>query len=986
MNELEIFVQARQHKESDQLNDYLQKATEGDESLLKRIERLLKLDLEANDIFDRDPQSILGELDPSTQSFASLSKSQLVEDVCASLDASDMADSLGRLLHYEVIELIGHGGFGFVLKAIDTKLRRNVAIKILHRKLSQSPGSRERFLAEARATASIRHDHNVQIYAVEEELTPFLVMEYIDGTTLQKHIQDNAPLPIEEVLRLGIEIVRGTEAAHDKNIVHRDIKPANILLERRTNRAKVTDFGLAITNPEQAVAGPTGLAGTPSFMSPEQARGECVDHLSDLFSIGSVLYLMCTGASPFRARRRHDVIKRVIQDEPEKIAKLNPAVPNSLIGVIERLHDKDPARRYQSAGEVADALEACVREHASSNRSVVFSKLAFVGIACFAAILAGVFYSNYQPKSAATAASKLDLASVANLDSKTLTTPSEKESASSGSQIEPPSDSLPNGQQQFDEFLSWMAKHNPNVPRSSVNHILRDGRIVGIECPATSSYLPFEKLPDLERITIYGTGVEQLDLSFAPYTQKISDLRINGFEIRSLEKLQGLPLKHLSMWGWRTPDHVRDGQLDPLATLPLEYLNCGCSMVRDLSPLEGMPLKGLCLNLTPVKSLEPLRGMPLELLQISHTSVSDLSPLADMQVKTLEIGSSPTTDIRPLIGTPIEVLRIDDANVEDLSVLKDMVDLKEVRIAHDEETASYLRKLLPQVTIRHDVPAPGYFSLNGTRLNGAMLFWAGASAKRDSLIERVLDRLLDLNPTMNFGECEFDIVDGKVVRFETYCANDLSPIAELTDLEDLQIHGDGSEMDFAFVSNLQNLHTLAIDNCRVKSLSAIKDLPLNTLYMWAWGRGEKNRDSDFAYLRGMPLKRINMGYSNVSDLSQLKGSKIEFLNVSYTQVKDLSPLRGMPINDLQMSGALVNDLSPLKGMPLEKLYIDQTGVQDPSPIKGMPIRDLRVPELTAKNRDIIASLPKLERVNDQPVESFLNKYSNLASKAENDQR
>jgi WD40 repeat protein/serine/threonine protein kinase len=267
------------------------------------------------------------------------------------------AGHLGRLGHYEVLEVVGRGGMGIVLKAFDEALHRVVAIKVLAPQLAAVGSARRRFNREARAAAAVSHDHVVPIYAIEEASEPpYLVMQFVAGRSLQERIDRTGPLELKEVLRIGMQAAQGLAAAHAQGLVHRDVKPANILLENGVERVKLTDFGLARAADDASVTASGVIAGTPQYMAPEQARGEAVDHRADLFSLGSVLYAMCTGRPPFRASTTMGVIRLVSEQPATPVREINPDVPECLVAVIERLHAKDPARRYQSAAEVAEVL------------------------------------------------------------------------------------------------------------------------------------------------------------------------------------------------------------------------------------------------------------------------------------------------------------------------------------------------------------------------------------------------------------------------------------------------------------------------------------------------------------------------------------------------------------------------------------------------------------------------------------------------------
>lgn len=193
------------------------------------------------------------------------------EDNLNFLSPSGEPGQLGRLGHYEVIEVVGRGGMGVVLKAFDSSLRRVVAIKVLARHLSDNAAARKRFTREAQAAAAVSHDHIVTIHAVEAANNPpFIVMQFVEGKSLQERIDLTGPLELKEILRIGMQTAAGLGAAHAQGLVHRDIKPANILLENGIERVKITDFGLARAVDDASLTNSGVVAGTPLFMAPSR--------------------------------------------------------------------------------------------------------------------------------------------------------------------------------------------------------------------------------------------------------------------------------------------------------------------------------------------------------------------------------------------------------------------------------------------------------------------------------------------------------------------------------------------------------------------------------------------------------------------------------------------------------------------------------------------------------------------------------------------
>jgi eukaryotic-like serine/threonine-protein kinase len=266
-------------------------------------------------------------------------------------------EMLGRLGRYDIEKIIGSGGMGIVLKAHDSELNRPIAIKLLAPHLSHVGAARERFAREGRAAAAVVHEHVVAIYNVEADGTlPFLTMQYVPGHSLQARVDENGPLGVEEILRIGLQAASGLAAAHAHGLVHRDVKPSNILLEETVERAILTDFGLARAMDDASLTQTGIIAGTPHYMSPEQASGEDIDARSDLFSLGSVMYFMSTGHPPFRAASALAVLHRICREQHRPVRYWNKNVPDELADIIDRLLEKRPSRRFASAEEVRQRL------------------------------------------------------------------------------------------------------------------------------------------------------------------------------------------------------------------------------------------------------------------------------------------------------------------------------------------------------------------------------------------------------------------------------------------------------------------------------------------------------------------------------------------------------------------------------------------------------------------------------------------------------
>lgn len=275
-----------------------------------------------------------------------------------------------KLGGYTILEPLGEGGMGEVYVALDPRLRRKVALKTLHAEAASDPGRRERFAHEARTAAALRHPNVVTIYSVEEdEGIPFLTMELLDGGTLSDAIPEKG-MTWERFATLATPIAEALATAHARGVVHRDLKPDNIVVERG-GPVKVLDFGLAVAADEPADAGSSDrtktasaesaggrVVGTLPYMSPEQLEGTLCDARSDVFSLGIVFYEMLTGCRPFKGATPAVVAASILRDPAEPVRRLRPDHPEAVERLVARCLEKDPVRRFDSAGEIAEILRS----------------------------------------------------------------------------------------------------------------------------------------------------------------------------------------------------------------------------------------------------------------------------------------------------------------------------------------------------------------------------------------------------------------------------------------------------------------------------------------------------------------------------------------------------------------------------------------------------------------------------------------------------
>jgi serine/threonine protein kinase len=377
MNEREVFEQAMGIADVTQRDNFLRQACGDNESLRQRVEQLLTSHEQASrflqspvldQISPAEPTEHEGVTEKSSWDATMDSESSSAHSTGESSNAVDLsflqspttAGAIGRLGHYEILQVLGQGAFGTVFKAFDQKLHRMVAIKAMNPQLAVTSPPRQRFLREARSVAAIKHENIVQVHSVEELPIPYLVMEYVDGQTLQQLMDLSGPLEVAKILALGQQMAAGLAAAHDKGLIHRDIKPGNILLETGVEpKVKITDFGLARAADDATMTRTGVIAGTPLYMAPEQALGQTLDHRADLFSLGSVLYHMASGRPPFRGATAIAVLKRVVDEPARPIQDIHPETPNWLCAIVAKLHAKQPEDRFQAAKEVMELLRRC---------------------------------------------------------------------------------------------------------------------------------------------------------------------------------------------------------------------------------------------------------------------------------------------------------------------------------------------------------------------------------------------------------------------------------------------------------------------------------------------------------------------------------------------------------------------------------------------------------------------------------------------------
>jgi serine/threonine-protein kinase len=269
---------------------------------------------------------------------------------------------IGRTIsHYKILSKLGEGGMGVVYKAEDTKLGRVVALKFLPAEMTKDPEAKQRFVREAQSASSLSHPHITTIYEIDEaEEQTFIAMECVEGESLKKKIHAG-PLKLDEAIGIAIQLAEGLQEAHEKGIVHRDIKPDNVMLTPKS-QAKIMDFGLARSAGKTTLTKEGTTLGTVAYMSPEQARGEHVDHRTDIWSLGVVLYEMIVGRLPFRGDHEPAIVYSILNEDPEPPTTVRTGVPMELEKIVKKTLAKKPSERYQHAADLIVDLKSTARE------------------------------------------------------------------------------------------------------------------------------------------------------------------------------------------------------------------------------------------------------------------------------------------------------------------------------------------------------------------------------------------------------------------------------------------------------------------------------------------------------------------------------------------------------------------------------------------------------------------------------------------------
>ena len=822
----------------------------------------------------------------------------------------DGSKELLELGHFDVLETIGRGGFGVVVKAFDQKLQRIVAIKMMSAQMAVNSPARKRFVREARAGAAVRSENVVRIYAVEEKPTPYLVMEYVPGISLQQHLNRTGPLEVAEVLKIGAQIARGLAAAHATGLVHRDIKPANVLLEDGMNTmVKLTDFGLARAADDASLSQSGMVVGTPMYMAPEQARGDAFDHRADLYSLGSVLYVMVTGRPPFRASSVLLVLKRVVEEDPRPIREIIPESPQWLCDIIAKLHAKDPKQRFGSAEAIAIVLEKCLEDlqqgitvqppvphkPVRSKKWPAIAAIGFVSCAALAALLFAFLPSNPIAATVTPAVAvavkpvgKISTAFTNSLGIEFVHVPAGKSKHSGGNGVVGKREvTIP-----YDFFIGkyeltreeWEKVIGPGTDPS---HFSRTG--AGRDSITTVSD------EDLKRYPVERVSWNDCQEYLRQLNRKTQE---SGWVYR-------LP----TLIEWEYACRNGPGQTDA---------DLGCDFY------SGEP--------STVWTAE--MGNLIENGLQSPSRVGSYKPnrlgIYDMHGNVFEYLDDIYGAGRLITGGHFEVASSDWKMIE--------------------------CRAIPNLESRSHT--------GGLRLVRVPL--GDATITPRQYLESVVGELIRLNPGFH-GKVDSQITDDRVTSLVIDNAQQIktiSPLRELRHLQKLRIYY-GQFSDLSPLIGLP-LRDAAFDsNFTISDINSLKGMPLEILSIWGF------RGNDLLPLKGMRLKSLNMGGGEGKiDLDALRGQPLKFLCMNHSKVDDLSPLKGISIEKLLVRNTEIRDLSPIIGMPLTELGINGAKVTDLNPIRGMPLKELELNYEHDRDAEILKAIPTLELINKKKADEF----------------
>lgn len=751
----------------------------------------------------------------------------------------------GRLGHYDLKATLGSGGFGVVYQAWDTRLGRPVAVKVPRFDVKDQRKLR-RFLQEARAAARLQHPGIVAVIAegVEND-KPYMVAEFVDGRTLAERIESERPERRQAVAWVR-DLALALQYAHDQGVVHRDIKPDNVMLAG-DGRVRIMDFGLAKQLDDDSSLSIDGsVLGTPSYMAPEQARGEiaAIDGRSDQYSLGVVLYELLTGKKPFSGPP-HAVLAKVADanHDPPPPRSRDATIPKDLEAICQRAMSNDPVGRYADMGQFAADLDRwlegkptdarplgphervarwCRRNPALAGSGAVIAAASLViALLAWSLLGRGPGEGVAQAETSATATS--DVVSTAAVDDGTaaLVEAAASESAVDAVPAEPPANApaapswqpTPEQQAFLDEVAALPVEEQASAVARKLQEVnpgfdgefeqaIENEKVVEFEISTleVENIWPVRALIDLRSLSCRGTPETRgklADLS-ALSGMTMSTLNISNNQVENLLPIAGMPLIRFACG----MNNIRE--LTALAEMQLQSISCYWNPCSDLSPLRGSPLEYLSCGNSKVSDLSPVAQGPLARIKLGETLVSSLTPLRNLQIVRLDCNNTIVADFEPLVGLPLDDLRI------------------KILLFYPPE--ELLVRSLPASKLGEDYKAvysasDFWNNFEGRRVAAEAFATETGRLPPDQKVDRVKEKLAVLNGT---DEIELattrdgGVIDSAVVRL-TSESTDITPLRALSQLKKLTIgHGrrwlDLSPINSAPIEDLICLRDQAMRN------------------------------------------------------------------------------------------------------------------------------------------------------------------------------
>jgi serine/threonine protein kinase/Leucine-rich repeat (LRR) protein len=862
-------------------------------------------------------------------------------------------EELGRLGPYRVLKVLGHGGMGMVFLAEDPRLKRTVALKVMLPEVAKKETARERFLREARATAAIEHDHIITIYQVDEDRgVPYLAMPLLKGMSLEQYLkrakETKKPLTLGQILKLAREIAKGLAAAHERGLIHRDIKPANIWLDATAGgRVKILDFGLARPTETDSTITQSGMiVGTPAYMAPEQAAGQKIDGRADLFSLGVVLYRLCSGRVPWHGETAMATLMAVATEEETPLGQLNPDLPPALTELVAKLLAKKPEGRLKSAKAVVEAIVAIEKQ---------------------------------------LAADKVPVAQTFQVE---------------------PSQWQQFGEQSETAPLVKVRKPIKKKPRRwplvavAAAVLLIGGGValwqVIIRVETKDGKSAELKVPDRSTVTVKDDGKIIVQPGKAGAGQGGDNAALQPGDIDLLKLID--PQKHAVKGKWRfenqqlvTPRDLFDRLQIPV-TPPLAY---ELEMVATRTEgQDSLNLGLVCGNHRFILTLDGYKGKVSGLTYLDGLDVHRHEFWYRQRVFTNGQPCRISCMVRPqgirVTADDKEIVNWQDYARLTMSPSWELPNKTQLGIGPGADTVYHIQKLVLRPIA------------SGSGVDDG---WIASVQKlpAEKQVEAVVAKLKELNPGFEGlprepidGSRTLKIENGTVteLRFYTDQVTNIAPVRALTGLKMLDCigsaSGKGKLIDLSPVRGLSLVGMSCMKNPGIEDLSPLAGMPL---------RGATIADTavrSLAPLQGMPLTRLHMNGTKIEDLSPLRGMKLKTLYCYKTPVHSLEPLTGMPLELLHIQGTSVADLKPLAGMPLSHLECGYTPVADLSPLVGlkltfltcersrvtdlsalkdMPLKEVRCDFVPARDAATLRAIKTLEKINGQPAAEILKQAS-----------